>query len=158
MPDTSPERDKPRVKIVPPKVASLFLAIGIMMNWIVPLHPFDFWTSFFGGLFLVTAGGILIGWAVNIFSEKGTNIRIDRPVTCVVTSGPYAITRNPIYLGGAILYAGIALLFDSGWALLLLIPLIAIIQKRVILPEEEYLEAKFGRPYLDYKAKVKRWL
>jgi len=154
-----PKRDKPRIKVVPPKLAGMFLLGSIIANFIFPLHPFEFWTSFFIGLLLpVPLGAVLVWWGFRTFADHKTDFRIDRPASCIVKTGPYAFSRNPIYVGGAILYLGIALLFDSGWSLFMLIPLMCIIHQRVVLPEEEYLEGKFGQEYLDYKAKVKRWL
>jgi len=74
-----------------------------------------------------------------------------------VTEGVYRWTRNPMYLGMALAYAGAALLLDSLVALLLLIPLVFVIQKEVIAREEAYLEDRFGERYRRYKADVRRW-
>ncbi len=156
--DIPKEKDKPAIRIIPPKLAGLTLLAGIIVNFVVPLHPFEFWTSFFFGMFIAAFGALLVTWAIKTFAIKGTNLRIDRPATCIVESGPFSFSRNPIYLGGAILYAGLALMFNSGWSLLLLAPLIYVIRTKVITPEEEYLEKKFGTVYLDYKAKVRRWI
>jgi protein-S-isoprenylcysteine O-methyltransferase Ste14 len=153
-----PPRDKPRIKIIPPKLALMFLAGGIVLNFIVPLPVFDFWTSFFIGLLLAPLGGAFAWWGFKTFAAHKTDFRIDRPASCIVKTGPYTHTRNPIYIGGAVLYVGLALLFNAGWAVLGVIPLLYIIHTRVVLPEEEYLENKFGDEYRAYKAKVKRWL
>ncbi len=153
-----PPRDKPRIKVIPPKLALMFLLGGIVINFIFPARPFDFWSAFFIGLLLAPVGGGFAWWGFRTFADHKTDFRIDRPASCIVTTGPYEFTRNPIYVGGAILYAGIALMFDSGWALVGLGPLMYIIHERVVLPEEDYLEKKFGQTYLDYKTKVKRWL
>jgi protein-S-isoprenylcysteine O-methyltransferase Ste14 len=154
-----PPRDKPRIKIVPPKIAGMFLLVGIFFSFVAPLPVFSFWTSLFVGLLVfVPAGAAIAWWGFHTFAEHKTDFRIDRPASCVVKTGPYAFSRNPIYVGGALLYIGIALLFNAGWAVLGVIPLMYIIHQRVVLPEEEYLEKKFGQEYRDYKAKVKRWL
>lgn len=158
LPPTGDTHDRPHINIVPPKLAGIFLLVGIFASFIVPLRLFDYWTAFFAGFFLACSGGSLVVWAFQEFATKGTNFRIDRSATVIVTSGPYSFTRNPIYLGGAIAYAGIAMMFNAGWALLLLIPLVIIIHRQVILPEETYLESKFGPPYMAYKQKVNRWL
>lgn len=63
-----------------------------------------------------------------------------------------------MYLGGALLYAGLALLFKSLGMAILLAPLVVIIHTQVIAREERYLERKFGGDYLAYKRKVRRWI
>jgi protein-S-isoprenylcysteine O-methyltransferase Ste14 len=55
-------------------------------------------------------------------------------------------------------FVGIASLVDSMWMLLLALPLVLILQKGVIEPEEHSLEQKFGETYLRYKARVRRWI
>jgi protein-S-isoprenylcysteine O-methyltransferase Ste14 len=80
-----------------------------------------------------------------------------QPTTAIVTEGPYRFTRNPIYLSLAVLYAGLAVMANALWSLLLLAVML-IIHYAVILPEERYLEQKFGEEYRSYKAKVRRWL
>jgi protein-S-isoprenylcysteine O-methyltransferase Ste14 len=81
-----------------------------------------------------------------------------RPTTALVTSGPYRLTRNPMYLGMAFLYAGLALSFGVTWSLAFLPLVLLAVDRLAILREEHYLEAKFGEEYRRYKARVRRWL
>jgi protein-S-isoprenylcysteine O-methyltransferase Ste14 len=90
--------------------------------------------------------------------KAGTPIRTDRPVGRLVTDGPFRYTRNPGYLGLTMLYAGIAVLRNALWAILLLPLVIYVIQREVIGREERYLERAFGDEYLAYKERVRRWL
>jgi len=90
--------------------------------------------------------------------KAGTPIRTDRPVPRLVTDGPYRYTRNPGYLGLAMFYAGIAVLRNALWAILLLPVVVYVIQREVIGREERYLERTFGEEYLVYKARVRRWV
>ncbi|MFP3374627.1 methyltransferase family protein, partial [Pseudomonas sp. SIMBA_068] len=78
------------------------------------------------------------------------------PTTLMATTGPYRWTRNPMYLGMALVYAGIAVGFDGAIALALLPLVLIVIQKQVIAREERYLESKFGDDYRRYKAEVRR--
>ena len=87
-----------------------------------------------------------------------TTIVPHHPVAALVTSGGYRISRNPMYTGLAIIYAGGALLAGSWWPMLLLpLVLLAIVQL-VIKPEEAYLSERFGDDYRQYQARVRRWL
>ena len=93
-----------------------------------------------------------------MFLHKRTAIRPDRPATTLAVSGPYSLTRNPMYLSLALLYAGIAILYQSIWALVFLLPVLFIIDRRVIVPEELYLERRFGPTYSHYRSRVRRWI
>jgi protein-S-isoprenylcysteine O-methyltransferase Ste14 len=90
--------------------------------------------------------------------KEGTPIRTDRPVPRLVTDGPFRYTRNPGYLGLAMLYAGIAALRNALWAILFLPLVVYVIQRQVIGREERYLERTFGEEYLAYKTRVRRWV
>jgi len=80
------------------------------------------------------------------------------PATALVTTGPYRYTRNPMYLGLAFLYAGIALAFGLLWALAALPVVLLVVDRVVIPPEERHLEAQFGDEYRAYKSRVRRWI
>jgi protein-S-isoprenylcysteine O-methyltransferase Ste14 len=90
--------------------------------------------------------------------KAGTPIRTDRPVPRLVIDGPFRYTRNPGYLGLAMLYAGIAVLRNALWAILFLPLVVYVIQRQVIGREERYLERTFGEEYLAYKRRVRRWV
>ena len=82
---------------------------------------------------------------------------IDIPPERVVDTGIYAWTRNPMYLGHLIFMLGLAITFCSMPAALLLVFHVFWFQRRV-LEDEAHLTAAFGEPYLDYLARVKRWI
>lgn len=63
-----------------------------------------------------------------------------------------------MYLGLAFVYLGIAIAGQSLWAIILLPFVLAIIQRRAIAPEEDFLKRRFGADYISYMAKVRRWL
>ena len=107
------------------------------------------------------AGGAwlaLDGAAMLAFSRADTSMVPMNPTTALVTSGPYRVTRNPMYLGMCFLYIAFAFAFGVIWALLFLPAVIAIVDRFVIAREEPYLEQRFGEAYRDYKARVRRWL
>ncbi len=107
---------------------------------------------------LLAAGLILAGWAASTFFRAGTHIEVYRPATALVTKGPYRFSRNPIYVGMAVGHVGAAILANSIWALLMLLPALALIRYGVIAREEEYLERRFGEAYQRYMNTVRRWL
>ena len=109
-------------------------------------------------LTLIVGGLILDGWAAGLFRRRGTAVEPWKPSTVLINEGPYRFSRNPIYVGFAITYAGLAIAMDSFVALLLLSPCLLMIDRFVIQREERYLAAKFGADYEAYRQKVRRWL
>lgn len=101
---------------------------------------------------------VLDGRASVLFAKRKTGIPPWTPATTLVTDGPYRLTRNPMYLGMALLYLGLALGFGLMWGLALFPVVLLIIDRAVIKREEAYLEAKFDGAYNDYRARVRRWL
>ena len=90
--------------------------------------------------------------------EAEAPIRTDKPVPRLTTGGPFRYSRNPAYLALAMIYAGIASLRNSLWAILPLPLVVYVIQRKVIGREERYLERTFGEEYLAYKRRVRRWV
>ena len=101
---------------------------------------------------------MLIGWFKQALRNAGTPASPYKPVSRVVTEGPFYYTRNPGYLSMAMIYSGIASLANALWAILLLPVALLVIHRGVIEREERYLEGKFGEEYLRYKAQVRRWI
>jgi protein-S-isoprenylcysteine O-methyltransferase Ste14 len=83
----------------------------------------------------------------------GFQARPDR----IVDTGPYAYTRNPMYLGHLIFMLGLATTFQSWLALAILLLNIPWFHRRV-LADEQKLEQRFGAHYVAYKARVRRWI
>ena len=102
------------------------------------------------GLALPLAGGTR-------FMASKTNIHPWKPATTIVTSGIFRYTRNPMYLGMALIYAALSLFADSLIALAGLPVALVLMHYGVIAREERYLEEKFGEPYRQYTRKVRRW-
>lgn len=109
-------------------------------------------------LTLIVGGLLLDGMAAGLFRRRGTAVEPWKPSTVLIAEGPYRFSRNPIYVGFAVTYAGLAIAMDSALALFLLLPCLAVIDQFVIAREERYLSAKFGADYDAYRQKVRRWL
>lgn len=105
--------------------------------------------------------GLAIGlavWAWLCFRRAGTGVMPFSPATALVTHGPYRFSRNPMYLGLAGTLLGAAVLIGSITPFIVLPAFMALIAERFIEAEEALLERTFARQYLDYKARVRRWL
>ena len=109
----------------------------------------------------IIIAGVSLGlgaWAAALFRRAGTNIRPFMPSTALVVAGPYRFTRNPMYLGMSGILLGAAIFMGSLTPFVVIPAFMALIAERFIIPEEAKLGAAFGREYLDYKARVRRWL
>jgi protein-S-isoprenylcysteine O-methyltransferase Ste14 len=142
----------------PPLVYLGAIALGVVMHLATPVRL----VAPGGGVLLgsiATAGAIaLFVLSVRTFRAAGTPVPGDRPTTTIVRRGPYRFTRNPIYLAFSLLQIGLALLVNSAWLLLTLVPAAALMVFVVVPREERYLEARFPVEYPVYKGSVRRWL
>jgi protein-S-isoprenylcysteine O-methyltransferase Ste14 len=150
-------RDAPEIIAFPPLLFGGTLAIGLIAHWIHPLRPFPPIPSRVIGALLAVAGIELARWGEKAQQRAGTNVDPRQPSTAIVVEGPYRFTRNPLYIGTTLIYLGIALLVDAAAPLVLLPVLLVVIDRGVIVPEERYLEMKFGAPYRAYRKEVRRW-
>ncbi len=110
------------------------------------------------GIPLMLLGILLGGSAVMVQRRAGTTPNPNHPTTALVQNGPYRFTRNPIYLGMVALYAGLAILLNEVWNLLLLPVMVLALDRGMIQREEAYLERWFGWRYRRYKKQVHRWI
>jgi protein-S-isoprenylcysteine O-methyltransferase Ste14 len=107
---------------------------------------------------LLVSGVALMVAAVRTMWQSHTTINPAAPVDALVRTGPFRCSRNPIYLGDTLVYTGLALGIGRRGPLLVLPAVLALMQLGVIRREERYLERRFGQPYRDYRARVRRWL
>ncbi len=149
-------KDAPQVIMLPPVILLLAVTAGIVLDWVFPMNMGHGWG--WPGLLLLGGGMAVIIRCRRLFEDAGTNIRPDQPTNVIIEDGPYKYSRNPIYLGFLVCFAGLALLADAPVMLLILAPLYYILDRHVIMPEEIYLEDKFGEVYLSYKRRVRRWI
>ena len=104
-------------------------------------------------------GGFSLGFpALRGMLKASTSPNPHRPTTALVRDATYRITRNPMYLGMLISYAGLFIFFQNPWFVFFLPILVWLLTIWVIIPEERYLEQKFGAEYLDFKGRVRRWI
>jgi protein-S-isoprenylcysteine O-methyltransferase Ste14 len=76
----------------------------------------------------------------------------------MVTDGPYAWTRNPMYLSFTVFYLGLALLTGMLWPIIVLPVVLALLIVFVIRREERYLDDAFGEEYAAFRKRVRRWI
>jgi len=153
------QKDTPGVHFPPPFM--FFLTgwagwwLGHKMGWLV--FGSSDWLDLLG-VVLIVAGFALGAWALLPFLFHKTSPLPWEADDKLLVTGPYRFSRNPMYAGMALLYAGVGIGLGSGMVILLLLPLILIINRFVIAGEEAYLLRTFGEEYRTFHSKVRRWL
>lgn len=157
-PLSGPGPDDPGVRVPSPFIFAAAFALGLFLERLLPLPELPPGLRRVLALPCLGVSAVLGGWGFAWFLRLRTTALPFRPSAALITSGPYRFSRNPLYISTALLYAVLALWFGELWALLLLPAAMAVLQRLVIVKEEAYLERRFGAAYLDYKARVRRWL
>jgi protein-S-isoprenylcysteine O-methyltransferase Ste14 len=157
-----PERDAAAVRFFPPGIPLAAIGLGLALEHVWPLGP---WLPL-PPLVRYGLGGAIVSGAVLglglqsvlLFRRGGQSENPWKPTHRIEVSGPYALSRNPMYLQMVLVCFGLAVALANLW-ILLLTPVCAwLLQRLAILPEEAYLEAKFGDDYRAYCRRVRRWI
>ena len=150
--------DTPGVIAPPPLIFAGGLAAGLAINL---LRPTPFLTRVLSRLFgwpLVISGLLLGLWGFREMRRTGTNVDPYHPTTAIVEAGPYAFTRNPLYVAMTLVYGGLSARANALPAVALLPAVLHVVHHYVIKREERYLERKFGEEYVRYRERVRRWV
>jgi len=147
-----------KMKIRPPLIAIFYLLVAIGLDYFLSTKKIIFSPYNLFGILIIIGGITLMVTAVLLFKKEGTPKNPFEKPKAIVTSGPYRFTRNPMYVGVALISLGIAFLFGSYIMFLAPLAFILTINSTFIPREEKIMEKLFGQKYLDYKKKIRRWL
>jgi protein-S-isoprenylcysteine O-methyltransferase Ste14 len=150
--------DSAGIRLFPPLIYVGVFLLGVVLEFAIPSPDLPLPLAIGIGIVGIVLWVALDPAAMRKFRQKGTEVPPDRPTTALVRTGPYRLSRNPMYLGMLILYGASALAFGVLWALALLPVVFFVIDRLVICREETYLERKFGDDYRAYRKQVRRWL
>ena len=160
MNSTEPQASSPTLttmKIHPPLLAGALMLVALVLHFMLPEERAVGWEQAIG-LLVVGAGVGLSCFAAAIFQARETTRNPYGEPTAFVVQSPYTWTRNPMYLGLTTALFGLALFFSSIVMLAGPAVFFAVIDRIVIPREEETMERLFGKDYLDYTNRVRRWL
>lgn len=148
---------QPHPKILPPHAAIASLILVIFLHYILPTplipKPFNYF-----GIALFAAGLSILFWSFGLFNKKETPILPGQKPAALVIEGPYKFTRNPMYLGVTTALFGISIYLGDLLALLAPAIFFIFVSIRFVPREENLMKKLFGKKYLDYKKKVRRWV
>jgi len=144
----------------PPILLIGIVAIAALLGWLRPLGwpGLDDWPARAVGFALGAVGIALLIYSIVTLHRYGTTVLPDKAASALVTSGPYARFRNPIYLADCLIMLGLAEMTKNVWFVFGAALFAVLVTWLAILPEERHLEEKFGADYLDYRANTRRWL
>jgi protein-S-isoprenylcysteine O-methyltransferase Ste14 len=147
-------------KIPPPVIGAVVAAAMWGVSAQGPQLPFTATPKLVVIVVLVVAGVAFDVLALVAFRAARTTINPLKPqqASSMVSGGVYRITRNPMYLGMALLLSAWAVYLSALWAFLGPVIFVLYITRVQIKPEECVLEAMFGEEYSAYAARVRRWL
>jgi protein-S-isoprenylcysteine O-methyltransferase Ste14 len=144
-------------RIPPPIIVAITAILMFVASRFTGALPITVWPF----AILFGAGGIALALlGASAFRAAKTTIDPMHPdqASSMVTGGIYEHTRNPMYLGMALVLLAVAVLLRSPWTLLGPLAFMAYITRFQILPEERALTQKFGDEYTIYTKRVGRWL
>lgn len=142
----------------PPIIFAVYACAAWALETAVPIHVTAVAQLRWPGAALALAGLAIALAGAGYFKTIGTPVNPVGTPLKLATGGIYRFTRNPMYLGECVMFAGFGLALASAW-LVLLVPLVAVaLRQLAILPEEAYLTRRFGDCYRDYCARVRRWI
>jgi protein-S-isoprenylcysteine O-methyltransferase Ste14 len=145
----------------PPLVFVAAVALAIVAHVAYPLPWLGSPLSdilFAAGLLGLVAVVAIDMAAMRALSRANTTIMPNRAAEHLVTGGPFSFTRNPIYLANALLMIAVGLIAGIAWLVLFAIVAAYATQKLAIEREERHLQARFGKRYIDYAKRVRRWI
>ena len=157
--------DNAGVRIPPPLFYAAAVVVGLLLDGVhsLPITPITVGSGFSRivpvvGWLLIAGWAFLMFGAFVLFRRHRTSVLPIRPATALVVAGPYRFTRNPMYVGLALLTVAFGLSLNTWWPIILLVPTLFIIRNYVIAREERYLHRRFGAEYGAYTRQVRRWL
>jgi len=154
---------KPRHGIIPwpPVIYVVAIALSVVLGILYPLPWIgDIFGDLLFGVGWVALFGVAMLWitAIRVMMRAKTTFDPNAEPDHLVTSGPFGITRNPMYLANTLLLIGVAFITGIAWFLLFAFLAAFATQKLAIEKEEKILAAKFGKKYRDYAKRVRRWI
>ncbi|MBZ4021343.1 hypothetical protein CKO11_02560 [Rhodobacter sp. TJ_12] len=140
---------------LPPMWLALFAAVGWGVGQVVPLPiPYAHWV----GYGLVALGLVISGLAAAQMVLARTTFIPRRQPQRLVTSGVFALSRNPIYLADALILSGLLLIWNAILAAPLVPAFMVWITRRYIRGEEAWIASAHAEEYAAYRARTRRWL
>lgn len=158
-PSPAPADDSLKVPLHPALLFAGALGLGLALQALFPLRLLsdNFTLRVAGGAGLSLLAASLGAWALLSLRRAGQEPDFGKPVSVLVQAGPYRFSRNPLYVALILMHSSLVLFFANWWLLAGLPLLVAALDRLVIAREEQFLTARFGSAFDEYRQKVRRW-
>lgn len=153
-------KDGAAVRIPPPLIYLGAVIAGVLVHALVAPLPMELPIVLrtIVGASAAVSSLVFMGFAINLFRRTGQDPKPRAMTPEIISTGIYRVTRNPMYLGMALLQIAIGIGLANWWLIIAVPIVLVIVYSTAIRHEEAYLEQKFGRVYVDYRHSVRRWL
>ena len=145
-------------RIMPPTYFMFLLVVSILLHIYFPLRRFSYSPYNYIGALLIIFGIVLNLKADSMFTKSKTTVKPHLMPSSFHVSGPFKISRHPMYLGMFLILFGVALIMGSLTAFIFSFIFVVLMEIFFIPEEEKNMEKVFGKKYLAYKKKVRRWI
>lgn len=145
-------------KILPPTYFFFCLIISAALHFLIPIKQIIYYPfNLIGFLFFIVGAGLNI-WTDQLLKKEKTTVKPFEKPAVLIQTGPFKFSRNPMYLGMALLSLGFGIILGSVTSFIGII-LFAFIMEILFIPGEEKIQMElFGEEYTKYKMNVGRWI
>ncbi len=147
-----------RKRLMPPTYFLIGLVAVIASRFLLGALAYSTWLTLVAGVVLMAVGLVLNLLTDLALKRHATPVSPDAVPTSFVASGVFRLSRNPMYLGMALIVAAAALLVGEPIGLIVAFALVVIMDRLFVPSEERNLELAFGSAYVEFKSAVRRWI
>ena len=144
--------------ILPPTYFIISLLLSVGLHFVFPVKKVIYPPYTYLGIVFIIFGIVLNIWSDSLFKKKKTTVKPYENPAEIETSGPFRISRHPMYLGMVAILLGVAIVLGSLITFVFPVLFVILMEIMFIPLEEKNIEKVFGKKYLEYKKKVRRWI
>ncbi len=148
---------KPMPRIMPPTYFWIFLIITTAIHFVFSIKIIYFPYTLLG-ILLILFGTIITIWTDLIFKKVKTAVKPHEKPKKLIMQGPFKISRHPMYLGMACFLLGLAIFLGDLISFIFPIIFVVIMETKFIPLEEKNMQKVFGKKYLEYRKKIRKWI
>ena len=143
---------------LPPSYFFSAIVLMALLHYLLPVREIITWPWTVLGIAFLVAGAMLNLSADKAFKVNNTTVKPFQESARLITAGVFGVTRNPMYLGMALILAGIATMAGTVTPFLVIPVFVVLMDWVFIRAEEGMLAQRFGDQWLDYKQRVRKWI
>jgi protein-S-isoprenylcysteine O-methyltransferase Ste14 len=145
-------------KILPPTFFNGALILMILLHFTLPVIRVFYFPYNLSGIPVIISGIFLNLWTDRLFKNFNTTVKPFEESAALIIEGPFRFSRNPMYLGMALILLGLFVLLGTLSPFLVIPVFLTLMHYKFITAEEEVLEKRFGNQFLEYKSRVRSWI